>query len=78
MCVVNPKCSTLPGHSAILPRLTAAEFVDVAVGRAEVAPSLAPLVDVAAEQFHTSLLLLRHGSGEILDHKPTSGPVVKY
>jgi hypothetical protein len=54
------------GHTGDLAALTAAEFVDVAVGRAEVAPSLAPLIDVAAEQLHTGPLQLRHGSGEVL------------
>jgi hypothetical protein len=34
-----------------------------------VAPPHATLVDVSAEELHTGLLQLRHGSGQILDHE---------
>src|SRR4029450_4889345 len=70
MRVVDPHlANAVWSWAALAPARLVGELIDVAVWCTEMAPSLAAIVDVPAEQLHASLLQLRHGSGEVLDHK---------
>jgi hypothetical protein len=53
--------------------LPAGELINVAIRRAEMAPTAAALVHLPAEELHPGCLQLPHGPGEIVDDEADDG-----